>query len=111
MDKLFDWLPIIWTARILLLILMGGGGYVFLLFLLRFLNWKTMKEMAGAPPPQVDSFSGEFGGAKAEVKLVAHGKQLKSVEERMTDLEAEHGALLEAVRAMRGDMKKLEKGG
>lgn len=110
MDKLLDWPPIIWTARILLLILMGGGGYLFLLFLLRFLSWRNVKGMAGADPPQIDSLSGEFAGAKAEVKLVAQGKQLKTVEQRMTDLEAEHAALVEAVREMRADMKKPKKG-
>lgn len=106
MSEIFSWPPIIWTARILLLILMGGTGYVFLLFLLRFLNWKTIRGMALASPPEIESVGGEFAGAKAEVKLVAHGRQLTSVEQRLKDVEEGHAALVKAVELLHDEVTK-----
>jgi len=106
MSQILSWPPIVWTARILLLLLMGGTGYIFLLFLLRFLNWNTVKGMALAAPPEIESVGGEFAGAKAEVKLVAQGRQLTSIEQRVQDVEEGHAALVEAVKQMRGEAKK-----
>ncbi|HEY7769352.1 hypothetical protein [Longimicrobium sp.] len=111
MKEILSWAPIIWTARILLLILMGGTGYIFLLFLLRFLNWKTIKGMALASPPEIESVGGEFAGAKAEVKLVAQGRQLTSIEQRVMDVEESHAALVEAVKQMRGEGGKAKRRG
>jgi hypothetical protein len=85
---------------------MGGTGYIFLLFLLRFLNWRTIKGMAFASPPEIESVGGEFAGAKAEVKLVAQGRQLTSMEQRVQDVEEGHAALVEAVKQMRDEVKK-----
>lgn len=101
MSEIFAWPPVIWTARVLLLILMGGSGYIFILFVLRFLNWKTIKGMALASPPEIESVGGEFAGAKAEVKLVAHGHQLTTIEQRVKNLEEEHAALVHAVKLLR----------
>ena len=110
MTEILTWPPVVWTARLLLVILMGGSGYVFLLFILRFLNWPTIKAMASAAPPQIESFGGEFAGAKAEVKLVAQGRQLTSVETRLEHLEEQHAALVEAVKRMRGGTPPRKRG-
>jgi hypothetical protein len=106
MSQILTWPPIVWTARILLLILMGGTAYIFLLLLLRFLNWRTIKGMALASPPQIESVGGEFAGAKAEVRLVAQGRQLTSIEKRLLDVEEGHAALVEAVKQMREEVKR-----
>jgi hypothetical protein len=111
MRDIFGWLPVVWTARIVLLILIGGSGYIFLLFLTRFLNWKNIKGMALAAPPQVESVGGEFAGAKGEVRLVAQGRQLKSIEQRVADLEESHAALVEAVKRLHGEAKKYRRKG
>ena len=104
MSDILAWPPVVWTARLLLVILMGGSAYVFLLFILRFLNWQTIKVMANAAPPQIESVGGEFAGAKAEVKLVAQGRQLTSVEQRLAQLEEQHAALVDAVKQMRAQV-------
>lgn len=111
MAEIIDWPPIVWTARILLLIVMGGTGYVFILFLLRFLNWSNIKGMAHASPPEIESVGGEFAGAKAEVKLVAQGQKLRSMEQRLTDVEEGHASLVEAVKRMRAELKKDKRKG
>lgn len=100
MGEITGWPPVVWTGRVLSIILMAGAGYIFFLFLLRFLNWKTIKGMALAPPPEIESVGGEFGGARAEIKLVAQGRQLNAVEQRLKDLEDAHAALVEAVKRM-----------
>jgi hypothetical protein len=111
MHRLLDWDPLIWTARIVLLIVVAGCGYVFLLFLMRFLNWRNIKGMALAPPPQVESVGGEFAGAKAEVRLVAQDRQLRSMEKRLMDVEEGHASLVDAVKQMRKDATRDRKKG
>lgn len=101
MGDILGWQPFVWTARIALLILVGGTGYVFLLFLIRFLNWKNIKGMARASLPEVESVAGEFAGARAEVRLVAQGRQLNFIEQRVTDLEENHATLVDAMKQMR----------
>jgi hypothetical protein len=67
--------------------------------------------MARASPPEIESVGGEFAGAKAEVKLVAQGQRLGSMEQRLTAVEEEHAALVEAVKQMRAELKKDKRKG
>jgi hypothetical protein len=111
MGEILGWQPFVWTARVVLLILLGGTGYVFILFLIRFLNWKNIKGMAHASPPQIESVGGEFAGAKAEVRLVAQDRQLLTLDQRLRALEESHLALVRAVSQMRREGKKDRKKG
>lgn len=69
MEAILEWPPIIWTVRITLLILVGGGAYLFVLLIARFFRWTNVRAMVLADPPRVESVGGEFAGAKAELKL------------------------------------------
>lgn len=44
---------------------------------------------------------GEFAGAKAEVRLVAQGRQLNFIEQRLMDLEESHATLVDVMKQMR----------
>lgn len=69
MKLIIEWLPLIWTLRISLLIVIAGGAYLYVLLIARFFRWRTIRDMVLADPPKVESVGGEFAGAKAEVKL------------------------------------------
>lgn len=111
MDSTLQWPPIVWTARIVLLLVLAGAGYVFLLFLIRFLNLRNIKGMALVALPRVESLGGEFGGARAEVRLVAQDRQLSSIEKRLMDLEEGHAWLVSAVKQIRKEAKQGRKKG
>jgi hypothetical protein len=64
-----------------------------------------------ASPPEIESVGGEFAGAKAEVRLVAQGRQLTSIEKRVLDVEEGHAALVDAVKQMREEVKRESRKG
>lgn len=69
MKRIIEWLPLIWTLRIGMMIVVAGGAYLYVPLVARFFRWRTMRDMVLADPPKVESVGGEFAGAKAEVKL------------------------------------------
>lgn len=91
MDRFVGWPPIMWTLRIGILIVVGGGLHVFILLMLRFLRWKTMRAMVLADPPRVESLGGEFAGAKAEVKLSKHvdAEQLALLQTQLAQIQVQ----------------------
>jgi septal ring factor EnvC (AmiA/AmiB activator) len=86
MKRIIEWLPLIWTLRIGLLILVAGGAYLYVLLIARFFRWRTIRDMVLAEPPRVESVGGEFAGAKAEVKLAQQAAS--NLEKRVAELEA-----------------------
>lgn len=101
MRGILEWLPLIWTLRIGLLILLLGGAYLYVLLVARFFRWTNIRAMVLADPPRVESVGGEFAGAKAELKLfqTAQNEQQVSVENRLAVLEARVRVLLRTVGA------------
>jgi hypothetical protein len=95
MDRFAYWPPIFWTLRIGIVIVLSSGFCVYLLLVSRFFRLKTMRAMLLADPPRVESLGGEFGGAKAEVKLS------KQVDEEQV------AALREQVRRMQDQLDRL----
>lgn len=85
MRRIIEWLPLIWTLRIGLLIVLAGGAYLYVLLIARFFRWKNIRAMVLAKLPQVESVGGEFAGAKAELKLSQHATS--SLDERVVELE------------------------
>jgi hypothetical protein len=90
MRRILEWLPLIWTLRIGLLIVLAGGAYLYVLLIARFFRWKTIRAMVLADPPRVESVGGEFAGAKAELKLfqATQNEQRDTMGQRVTALEA-----------------------
>jgi hypothetical protein len=95
MQRIFDWLPIVWTLRIGLLVVLLGGLHVFVLLTSRFFRWTNIRSMLLADPPRVESVGGEFAGAKAELKLVRHVHS--SLDGRVADLEAKMDQVMAAI--------------
>jgi hypothetical protein len=89
MDQILAWPPVIWTARILLVTIMGGSSYVLWLLMARFLRPKNVLELLKAEPPKLDEVGGEFAGAKASVKFAAQGEALKTLTRRVKLLEGQ----------------------
>lgn len=86
MKRIIEWLPLIWTLRIGMMIVVAGGAYLYVLLIARFFRWRTMRDMVLADPPKVESVGGEFAGAKAEVE---RARQVASnLEKRVAELEA-----------------------
>lgn len=86
MNGILQWLPIIWTVRIGLLILLCGSAYLFVLLIARFFRWTNIRTMVLAELPRVESVGGEFAGAKAELKLFQYEES--GLEHRVADLES-----------------------
>ena len=92
MDGILEWPPIIWTVRITLLILVGGGAYLFVLLIALFFRWTNVRAMVLADP---ESVGGEFAGAKAELKLFQSTRS--GLDGRVADLEAKMVHVLAAI--------------
>ena len=97
MDRIFGWPPVYWTARILLVIVMGGGAWILFVLFARFLRPKVVWALFKSDPPMLDEVGGEFAGAKATVKFSRHDEALKSLDARVVTLEENVGKLRLAV--------------
>jgi hypothetical protein len=88
MQPILQWPPILWTLRIVILILLIGGTMVLMLLTARFFRWKHVKALFRAELPQVHSVGGEFGGTKATVQLVRkQHEEMEAVIARIDGLE------------------------
>lgn len=63
------WAPIFWTARVLLLIMLVGGGWCALLYFIRFFRWRSIAIMWNARLPKIKKFGGRVGGNEIGVEL------------------------------------------
>lgn len=111
MDEIFNWPPVVWPARILLVTLMGCGAWITLVLAIRFFRPGNLMALLRAELPKLDEVGGEFAGAKASVKFGAPGKAMSSLEQRVASLEdvveqlglVDTEALVELHRLKRGD--------
>ena len=77
----------------------------------RFLSPRNVWKLIRADLPKLDEVGGEFAGAKANVKFVAQGEALNTLEERVATLEliverlgrADTEALVQLERLKEGD--------
>lgn len=86
-NGILSWPGVVWTARMLLVVVFGGGTWVLLLQLARFFQPRNVLAMLRARPPKLDEVSGEFGGAKASLKFGSHDAALQGIEARVSELE------------------------
>ncbi len=96
MKAILDWLPLVWTVRIGLLIVLAGGVYLYVLLVAPFLRWRNIRNMVLADLPRVASVGGEFAGARAEVKLApsAGERQIAMMQERLEGFRKELDQLI-----------------
>jgi len=88
MQPILQWPPILWTLRIVILILLIGGTTVLMLLSARFFRWRHVKALFRAELPQVHSVGGEFAGTKATVQLVRkQHEEMEAVIARLDGLE------------------------
>jgi hypothetical protein len=87
MNEILGWPPVVWTARILLVPVMGSATWITLVLVVRFFRPRNLRKLLRAELPTLDEVGGEFAGAKANVKFTAQGKALNTLEERVATLE------------------------
>lgn len=115
MDELFTWAPVLWLARVLLVLALLAAAAVMLLLLARLLRPSTLRAIIASDLPSLK-------GIKASLRLLGQefeanvqmdsrrDEQLQSLERRLTEAEKlldAHGLalqdLIREVRHGRGD--------
>jgi hypothetical protein len=103
MERILSWPPIFWTGRIVLLIVLLGGGWTALLYLAGFFRPRHMRALLAAGLPVLRSFSGsaQILGQKIEARATLDGVrdgQMERLDERVTDLEARQQRTVESLK-------------
>lgn len=86
-NGILGWPGVVWTARMLLVVVFGGGAWVLLLQLARFFQPRNVLAMLRARPPRLNEVSGEFAGAKASLKFAAQDETLAALIKRIVAVE------------------------
>lgn len=98
-DSILGWPPILWTARIALLIVLAGAGLAALLYFARFLRPKHFLGMLQADLPRLREIggSGKLLGQELalnaklddarEEQVRSHERRLEQVEQRQKGME------------------------
>jgi len=112
---LLGWPPIFWTARVLIFILLVGGGSILVLLMARFFRPDSIRRMLSARLPEFREVGGsaEILGQKFEAtgKLVEavelakdadriRDQQVEGLATRLTELENGHQSLVRAMRVL-----------
>lgn len=105
MDELFDWPPILWAGRLLLLGTLVSGGWIGFLYACRYFRWSNMKAIASGTVPKIKSL--QVLGQNIELhneRAVEADRLLRDLGERLSDVEKKHEQLYEAFHGrMRGE--------
>jgi len=88
--SIFGWPPVLWTIRIVLLIVILAGAFLVMLLFVRFFRRDSIKTLWKAPLPHFKEFGGKFAGMEATAKLadanVATEAQLAELNKRIDEL-------------------------
>jgi hypothetical protein len=68
-SELFHWPPILWTGRLLVLIVFAGTSAGAFLYFLRFFRWRSVAIMWNARLPKIKKFGGKLAGSEVGVEL------------------------------------------
>jgi hypothetical protein len=100
-DSLLDWAPLLWTLRVVALILLGALGLTTFLYFARFCRPRHVLGMLRAPLPQIQEIGGEAFGNKLAVKIdKRQNDQLEALAARTEEMERisrQHRAILETL--------------
>jgi hypothetical protein len=95
-DSVLEWAPLLWTLRVVALILLVGGGWCAFLYFLRFVRPKHVRAMWNARLPRLRGVGGKLAGNEFAVDL-GQDEQVDAVEDRLTKLESEQMATEQVV--------------
>lgn len=88
--SIFGWPPVLWTLRLVLLMVIAGGAYLLVLLFSRYFRRDSINTLWRAPLPQFKEFGGKFAGMEATAKLadanVASEAQIAEMNKRMDEL-------------------------
>jgi hypothetical protein len=113
MDRIFGWEPLLWSVRVLLLLVSCGAGYVFLLYVGRSLRPKHLWKLLTSDLPQFRNVEGTAKLLGQELSLKgeiagAQGKQLELMEARLAIVERQ---LLEVGQMLTFAVRPLNRSG
>ena len=103
MESILSWPPVFWAARVVVLTMLLGLGWVALFYLARFFRPRHVRLLLSAELPAFRSFAGsaEILGQKVEASATLDGAQdgqIARLLERVLDLEARQRDTIESVR-------------
>jgi hypothetical protein len=88
-DALLGWWPILWTARLFVLILLLGACAASALYFLRFFRLKHVRAMWNARLPRVRSVGGKWGDTEFGVGLDQdQDEQFEAIRRQLAELES-----------------------
>jgi hypothetical protein len=103
--SIFGWPPLLWTLRLVLLIVVVAGTFVLALVFSRFFRREHVRRLWNAPLPQFKEIGGKFAGMEASAKLIETDRELQrqvsEVREQMEKLAVSVAALKTASHAKR----------
>jgi hypothetical protein len=89
--SIFGWPPVLWTLRLVLLIVILAGTFVLGLVFARFFRREHIRRLWNAPLPQFKEIGGKFAGMEASAKLFESyldlQRQLTELKERLDGLD------------------------
>ena len=89
--SIFGWPPVLWTLRLVLLIVVLAGTFVLGLIFARFFRREHIRRLWNAPLPQFREIGGKFAGMEASAKLIETDqdlqRQLTDMNERLNRLQ------------------------
>lgn len=75
--SIFGWPPVLWTLRLVLLIVILAGTFVVGLVFARFFRREHIRRLWNAPLPQFKEIGGKFAGMEASAKLAETDQDLQ----------------------------------
>ena len=115
MNEILLWPPVLWTARVLLLILLGGGVLTASLYLVRFLRPRNLWALLTAELPAFRRVGGTAKVLGQELTLNAElderrDLQLQTIARRLEAVETQIEGLDTALGYLLADPEELEDG-
>lgn len=100
-EAFLGWWPILWTARLLVLILLLGAGAAAFLYCLRFFRWRSVAIMWNARLPKIKRVGGKFAGNDFGVDLDEdQDQQFEALARRVEELAVARAVDREAIEVM-----------
>ena len=102
MNELLAWDPILWTARVFVLIVLAGGSFVTLLYLARFFRPKHIWRLITGDLPEFREVGGSAKAFGQEIAVKGtldneQDRQIRAMGEQVARLEERLGSLVQAV--------------
>lgn len=106
-NGILGWPGVTWTARLFIVLVLFGGGWIFALFLARFFRPRNVVGLVRSPIPRIAEVGGEFAGAEATIKFMEHGEALETVFGRLQMVERRMEELRLAAVETNGEVGRL----